>query len=161
MSFNKQFVTSTLIKLFFFSHFLTAACLIGERGVTSALACNNNMTESNISETYTKKDEPLRQFSLADENKNQVEINMDFDDVDITVLIKFISELTGKNFIIDNNVRGKVTLISPTKITVDEAYRLFESVLEIHGFTTVESGSVIKIIPAIEARSKDIETRLR
>jgi general secretion pathway protein D len=85
-------------------------------------------------------------------------VTIDFDNVDITLFIKFISELTGRNFVIDNNVKGKVTVISPTKITVDEAYKVFESVLEINGFTTVVAGSVTKIVPMVEARSKDIET---
>jgi general secretion pathway protein D len=86
-------------------------------------------------------------------------VTIDFDNVDIALFIKFISELTGKNFVIDNNVKGKVTIISPTKITIDEAYKVFESVLEINGFATVASGSVIKIIPMVEARSKNIETK--
>ncbi len=88
-------------------------------------------------------------------------VTIDFDNVDIALLIKFISELTGKNFVIDKAVRGKVTIISPTKISVKEAYRVFESVLEVHGFTTVPAGSVVKIVPAVQARSKNIETRLR
>jgi general secretion pathway protein D len=88
-------------------------------------------------------------------------VTIDFDNVDIAIFIKFISELTGKNFVIDKAVKGKVTIISPTKISVKEAYRVFESVLEVHGFSTVPAGSVIKIVPAVEARSKDIETRLR
>ena len=52
-------------------------------------------------------------------------------------------------------------IISPTKITVEEAYKVFESVLEVHGYTTVPSGRITKIVPAVQARSKDIETRLR
>jgi len=88
-------------------------------------------------------------------------VTIDFDDVDIALFIKFISELTGKNFVIDKGVRGKVTIISPTKISVEEAYRVFESVLEVHGFTTVPAGSVTKIVPSVQARSKNIETRLR
>jgi general secretion pathway protein D len=88
-------------------------------------------------------------------------VTIDFDNVDINLFIKFISELTGKNFIIDKAVRGKVTIISPTKISIEEAYKVFESVLEVHGFTTVPAGSVIKVVPAVEARSKSIETRLR
>jgi general secretion pathway protein D len=88
-------------------------------------------------------------------------VTIDFDDVDIALFIKFISELTDKNFVIDKAVKGKVTIISPTKITVEEAYRVFESVLEVHGYTTVPAGSIIKIVPAVQARSKDIETRLR
>ena len=88
-------------------------------------------------------------------------VTIDFDNVDIGLFIKFISELTGKNFVVDKAVRGKVTIISPTKISVKEAYKVFESVLDIHGFTTVPAGSIIKIVPAVHARSKNIETRLR
>jgi general secretion pathway protein D len=88
-------------------------------------------------------------------------VTIDFDNVDITLFIKFISELTGKNFIIDNAVKGKVTVISPTKISVDAAYKVFESVLEVHGFSTVPAGAVTKIVRAVDARSKSIETRLR
>ncbi len=88
-------------------------------------------------------------------------VTIDFDNVDIAIFIKFISELTGKNFVIDKAVKGRVTIISPTKISVKEAYRVFESVLEVHGYTTVPAGSVTKIVPAVAARSKDIETRLR
>jgi general secretion pathway protein D len=85
-------------------------------------------------------------------------VSIDFNDVDINVFIKFIAELTGKNFIVDNRVKGKVTIISPAKISVDEAYLVFESVLEVHGFTTVDSGNVIKIVSSPEARTKSIET---
>jgi general secretion pathway protein D len=88
-------------------------------------------------------------------------VTIDFNDVDIGVFIKFISELTGKNFIIDRRVRGKVTVISPSRISVEEAYRVFESVLEVHGYTTVKAGKVIKIVPAPDARTKNIETKLR
>ncbi|MCG6918839.1 MAG: type II secretion system secretin GspD [Deltaproteobacteria bacterium] len=86
-------------------------------------------------------------------------ISMDFDQVDIKVFIKFISELTGKNFVIDDKVRGKVTVLSPSKISVEEAYKVFESVLEVNGFTTVPAGKVIKVVPSVEARQKSVELR--
>lgn len=85
-------------------------------------------------------------------------ITIDFDNVDINLFIKYISELTGKNFIVDPAVKGNVTIISPTRISEADAYEVFESVLDIHGFTTVASGSIIKIVPSVEARSKGIET---
>jgi general secretion pathway protein D len=88
-------------------------------------------------------------------------ISIDFNNVDINVFIKFISELTGKNFVVDNKVKGKVTVISPSKISVKEAYKVFESVLEVHGYATVKAGKVIKIIPSPEARTKNIETLLK
>jgi general secretion pathway protein D len=88
-------------------------------------------------------------------------VTIDFNDVDIEVFIKFISELTGKNFIVDRRVKGKVSIISPSKISVSEAFKVFESVLEVHGFALVEAGEVTKIVPATDARTKNIETRLR
>jgi general secretion pathway protein D len=87
-------------------------------------------------------------------------ITMDFQDVDLPVLVKFISEITGKNFILDERVKGKITIISPSKITVEEAYTVFQSVLQVKGFTTVPSGSVIKIVQAQEAKSNTLDTVL-
>ncbi|MGD8292892.1 MAG: type II secretion system secretin GspD [Desulfobacterales bacterium] len=88
-------------------------------------------------------------------------VSIDFNNVDINVFIKFMSELSGTNFVVDQRVRGKVTIISPSKISMREAYKVFESVLEVHGYTTVKSGEVVKIIPAPDARSKSIKTMLR
>lgn len=87
-------------------------------------------------------------------------VSMDFNDVDIGVFIKFISKLTQKNFVVDTKVKGKVTIISPEKISVNDAYKVFESVLDIYGFATVETGSVVKIIPAADARGDNVDTRM-
>jgi len=88
------------------------------------------------------------------------QITMNFEDVDLGVLVKFISEITQKNFIVDDKVKGKVTVISPEKISVDEAYLVFQSVLQVKGFTTVPSGAVIKIVPSKEARTSTLPTVL-
>lgn len=88
-------------------------------------------------------------------------ISIDFNEVEIEVFIKFISELTGKNFIIDRRVKGTISVISPTRISVKEAYAVFESVLEVHGFAAVDAGDVTKIIPSPYARTMNIETRLK
>jgi len=87
-------------------------------------------------------------------------VSIDFNNVDINVFIKFMSKLTGKNFVVDNRVKGNVTIISPTKISIKDAYRVFESVLEINGFSAVEAGSVIKIVPAPNAKGDNLDTRL-
>lgn len=84
--------------------------------------------------------------------------SFDFPNVEITDIIKAISELTGKNFIIDPGVRGKITIIAPTKITVSEAYKAFLSALAINGFTVVPSGSFLKVKSARNAQRDNIET---
>jgi general secretion pathway protein D len=84
-------------------------------------------------------------------------ITMDFQDVDLNVIIKFMGELTGKNFLVSDQVRGKVTIISPKKITVREAYQVFESALEMSGYSTVPGVDSIKIVPSGIARQSGLE----
>ncbi|MEW5724841.1 MAG: type II secretion system secretin GspD [Thermodesulfobacteriota bacterium] len=86
-------------------------------------------------------------------------VTIDFRDVDIRVVAKFISDLTGKNFIFDKQVRDKVTVFSPTPVTAEEAYRLFETVLKVHGYTTVPTDGVINVVPSVRARTMEVETR--
>ena len=88
-------------------------------------------------------------------------VSIDFNDVDIHLFIKFISEITGRNFVVDQRVKGKVTIISPSQISLAEAYRVFTSVLEVHGFTIVEAGEITKIVPMPDARTRNIETRFK
>ncbi|MBI5419927.1 MAG: type II secretion system secretin GspD [Deltaproteobacteria bacterium] len=85
-------------------------------------------------------------------------ISMDFTDVDLPVLIKFISEQTKKNFIFDERVQGKITIISPRRISVEEAYNVFLSVLQVKGFLTVEQENTIKIVPLREAKQESLPT---
>ncbi len=77
-------------------------------------------------------------------------VALDFDNADIRVVIKQISELIGRNFLVDEKVRGKVTIITPRKIRIRDVYRVFLSMLHTYGFTAVPSGVVTKIIPLSE-----------
>src|SRR5215471_4134128 len=88
-------------------------------------------------------------------------VALNFQDVEIPVLAKFISEVTGRNFILDDRVRGTVTIISPTRLTPEEAYLVFQSVLQVKGFTTVPSGNFVKIVPVSEGRESAIPTDAR
>ncbi|MDY6857214.1 MAG: hypothetical protein SWO11_21435 [Thermodesulfobacteriota bacterium] len=87
-------------------------------------------------------------------------VTMDFDNVDIKVIARYISELTDKNFIVDDNVRGRGTIFCPTKIPVDEALKVFESLLEVNGYTKVEAGNSLKIIRLRHAKTKAVKARI-
>jgi len=156
------------------------ARVTGENGVTSVVPASeqkarkparvrppkrapSRKTPVRENEKALEKKTSHKDRRLAQKESNQAGryVTINFDNVDINIFVRFISELTGKNFVIDKAVKGKVTIISPTKITVDEAYKVFESVLEVNGYTTVPAGSIIKIVPSVSARSKDIETRLK
>jgi general secretion pathway protein D len=86
------------------------------------------------------------------------QVTLNLNDVDITVFIQFVSELTGKNFIVDQRVRGNVTVMAPGRIPVSDMYRVFESVLQTHGFSAVAAGPAVKIVPTAEARTMNIDT---
>jgi general secretion pathway protein D len=82
---------------------------------------------------------------------------LNFSDVDISTMVKFISDLTGKNFIMDERVKGKISVFSPAKLSNEEAFNVFTSVLELKGFTVVQAGRVYKIIPTSQARQSGMK----
>jgi general secretion pathway protein D len=73
-------------------------------------------------------------------------------DADIQALIATVSEITGKNFIVGPNVQGKVTVVSARPMRPDEIYDVFLSVLRVHGYAAIPSGSMIKIVPEAVAQ---------
>lgn len=75
-------------------------------------------------------------------------------DADITGFIGLVSEATGKNFVVDPRVSGKVTVISQSPMNEDQLYNVFLSVLRVNGFAAVPAGNVIKIVPE-QAASQD------
>ncbi len=83
-------------------------------------------------------------------------ITLDFQNVELVDMISTISELTGKNFLYDETVRGKVSILSPEPVTLDEAYRLFLTVLRVRGFAVVPAGGVNKIVALAAAKEETL-----
>ena len=75
-------------------------------------------------------------------------IKLNLKNVDIKAFIGTVSKFTGKNFVIDKRVKGNVTVISAHSMSKDEVYQTFLAVLQVHGFSAVPAGKVIKIIPS-------------
>jgi len=88
-------------------------------------------------------------------------ITLNLKDADITALISTVAEVTGRNFIVDPRVKAKVTVISQEPMPADELYRVFLSVLQVHGFSAVQSGDIVKIIPDINAKQIAVPTVTR
>lgn len=74
-------------------------------------------------------------------------------DADIRSVIEQVSLETGRNFVIDSRVNGKVTVVSHKPIGPDEVYQVFLAVLKITGYSAVESNGVVQIVPDAAARS--------
>ena len=120
-----------------------------------------NVTES-IAETVLiggKTDESTsgNESHTEKEKSKEKKVTFNFVDVDISAVVKFISEVTGKNFVFDDKVKGNITIIAPSRLSVDDAFRLFTSVLELKGLTIIPSGKVYKIVPISQAKQSGIE----
>lgn len=96
---------------------------------------------------------------LVAENEGSATLNLK--DADIRVLIDTVSEITGKNFIIDPRVKAKVTVVSAQPMGADEIYQIFLSILQVHGFAAVPSGDVTKIVPDVSAKQGPVPTVTR
>ena len=82
----------------------------------------------------------------------QPDVTLNWKDADIRKVVEAVSEVTGKNFILDPRVTGKVTLLSATPMSPDAFYEAFLSILQVHGYVAITSGDLIKILPDATAR---------
>ncbi len=95
----------------------------------------------------------------SDASSGEELVRLEFHDVELSVLIDAVARLTKTNFIYDDRLRGRVTILTPTAIPPEQAYALLESALQMKGFTTVATpGGAIKVIPSREARGSGLET---
>ena len=83
---------------------------------------------------------------------------LNFKGADINAVIQSVADITGKNFIVDPRVKGKVTIISKRPMSQREIYQVFLTVLDVHGYTAVPSGKIIKIIPDADAKHAGMPT---
>lgn len=72
---------------------------------------------------------------------------------DIRAVIDEVSRLTGKNFIIDPRVQGKISIVASTPMSDKELYQVFLSMLQVSGYAAIPNGDIIKIIPNVDAKT--------
>ncbi|HEY2775661.1 MAG TPA: type II secretion system secretin GspD [Candidatus Binatia bacterium] len=80
-------------------------------------------------------------------------IVMNFENVDLTAFIRFISKVTGRNIVFGDKIEGTVSVVSPTPVNSEQAFAMFQSVLATQGLTTVDEGAVMRIVSIKEART--------
>ncbi|MBW6520647.1 MAG: type II secretion system secretin GspD [Desulfoarculaceae bacterium] len=88
------------------------------------------------------------------------QIAFNFNNADIRTVIKSVAHITGRNFVIDPAVKGEVTIISSETMSAEELYAIFLSVLQVHGYTAIESGNIIKVIPVVKAKQETDATAM-
>jgi general secretion pathway protein D len=81
------------------------------------------------------------------------EVLLNFQAADIQAVVKAISQMTRRNFLLDPRVKGQITIISARPVSTSAAYQIFLSALKAQGFTAVEGIGITKIVPATEAKT--------
>lgn len=89
--------------------------------------------------------------SLLLQAREPTQATLNLKDVDIGVLIQAVSEMTGRGFIIDPKVQGKVSVVAGKPMSADEIWSVFTSVLSVHGYAAVPAGGMWKIVPEASA----------
>src|SRR5260221_122939 len=79
-------------------------------------------------------------------------ITPNYKEAELGQIIQAVSEVTGKNFIIDPRVNARVTMLSATPMSAAAFYEAFLAVLQVYGYVALPAGKVIKIIPNTDAR---------
>lgn len=85
------------------------------------------------------------------------EYTVNLKDTEIQEFIQFVADVTGTTIVVDPSVKGKVKVISSKPVSKSELYDLFLSILDVHGYTAVRAGNVIRIIQNKDARSSPVE----
>jgi general secretion pathway protein D len=66
-----------------------------------------------------------------------IRVNLDYDNVDIKDVIKDFSRKTGRNFLIDPKISGKITVHAPLAVPMEDAYEVFIAILDANNYATV------------------------
>jgi len=113
------------------------------------LVQQDNNGVNGVDETPAPSGIPTASESYRINGQNGAEdiVTLNFQGADINALISLVSQVTGRSFIVDPRVKGKVTLVSGAGLPADRLYEIFLSVLEVSNFAAVPSGDVIKILP--------------
>ncbi len=90
---------------------------------------------------------------LAATAQQGAQITPNYKDADLGQVIEAVSQVTGRNFIVDPRVRAQVTMLSTSPMSPAAFYEAFLAILQVHGFVAVPSGNVIKILPDATART--------
>lgn len=90
-------------------------------------------------------------FFISVSTAQEAKHSLNLQDADIRLLVETVSDMTGKNFVIDPTVQGKVTVISGHPVSKEDVYRIFLDILSVNGLAAVNDGSSIKIVPEDKA----------
>jgi general secretion pathway protein D len=79
-------------------------------------------------------------------------VTLNFVNADIEGVVKVMSEITGKNFVVDPRVKGTITIVSAKPMNRGLVYDVFLSALRMQGFAAVEDRDIVNVLPEADAK---------
>ncbi len=104
----------------------------------------NTFALSQVNSEFSKEIEKARK---------EGKVILNFKNADISSVVRFMSELTGRNIILDPKVRGKITLTSSKPIPLNQAWSIFTLALNLQGYGVIEKKGIVRIMPSSQAVS--------
>jgi general secretion pathway protein D len=123
---------------------------------------NDGMTVKNESKAEPEKPAAAKkEEKKSPSKKKKVEaprtFTLNFKDIEIAEFLNFMGRIIGKNIIIDDSVRGKISIISNKEVPLSEAFEVTKAILEVKGFAIIETNNLLKVMPIREAIKKNTE----
>lgn len=124
--------------------------------ILSLLLISYHITQAQNQKT-PKPSSPVEIEKQTSQALKSGKILLNFEDIDVKVLAKIISEITGKNILVDEKLTGKITIISARPVSSYEAWKIFVSALNAKGYSVVDKGTYVKILPSAEAKTQRLK----
>jgi general secretion pathway protein D len=94
--------------------------------------------------------------SAAWAQKNDEGVSLTFANADIETVIRAIGKISNRNFLIDPRVKGTLNIVTSKPVTSEEAYQILLSALRLQGYSVIEEGGIVKVVPEAEAKTHSV-----
>lgn len=79
-------------------------------------------------------------------------VALNFQNAEIDAVIQAIGRISGRNFLLDPRVKGKINLITNTPVAPELTYQILLSALRLQGYAAIEESGVTKLVPEADAK---------
>jgi general secretion pathway protein D len=90
--------------------------------------------------------------AAAQASRAREPVTLNFVNADIDAVARAVAAITGRSIVVDPRVKGTITLSTDRPVSPAVAYNQFLATLRLSGFTVVESGGLLKVVPEAEAK---------
>jgi general secretion pathway protein D len=88
----------------------------------------------------------------AQAQRSREPITLNFVNADIEAVARTMAAITGRSIVVDPRVKGTINLSTDKPVAPSVAYNQFLATLRLSGFTVVDAGGLLKVVPEADAK---------